>query len=361
MWGQPRAPERPNTPTVPAQTTVPSPSTQPAATADDPTLHGLTKLKFTPDFVDFGTVPVNETRDADVRLDNPTDTAISIVNLQGSCGCLKVTASATDIPPHGFITIHCNFSAIPGRKTDFVRGMFRTTEATNPGVMFEVRAKVRQDFFVEPSSSVLFENEMKKNETATRDVEIHSADGLPFTIKMITGAQKECVYSWDPVPGKNGTAYTIHVKVTGAIGGTIVENATILTDRERNAMVPLHVSALIKFDVTFAPMPLNADMDADRMVSAFSTVVTRTTPGRLEIVSVAHGARNPLPMDYVVDRIDEETCRLSIKFKNAYPKVVPHGHMIIKTNVEERDINIPYRINNKGNFLPAPVPIQAKP
>jgi len=81
MWGRPRTPSvNPSAlPSVPATTatgTTDTPAYPPLVRS-----HGAGALKFDPDEIDFGVVPVNESRSAQQRLINPTDKAIHIRKL----------------------------------------------------------------------------------------------------------------------------------------------------------------------------------------------------------------------------------------------------------------------------------------
>ena len=341
--------------TVPT-VSAPAPATNPAQTGaklqDDSDKHGASVLLFHPDKIDFGTVPVNESRQAVVKLENPSDKPITIRELRGSCGCVKLTSTSTAVAPHGTLDVQVEFSAFSGRKTDTVRGYFKTNERSDPFCTFDITAKVREEFIVEPSP-VDFET-LVKGVARTKDVLIRSVDGQPFKIKTVSGPRTEFSYVWEPAKDMKDSAYVIHVTLKGSVGGMVFDNAAIVTDRPAQNIFSLHVAGMIAQDLVANPAIINAEMDPSRNVTTFTTVIKRTTPGKLEISSIADGAYHPVALDYVVDRIDDESCRVSIKFKTPYPTRAPYGHFQIKTNVEDNDFNLPYRISAAGKGMPFP-------
>jgi hypothetical protein len=358
LWGQ-RSPANPAdsgekgtvpTVTLPAATTVAAQSTGNATPDLQAAKHGATNLKFNPDLIDFGAVPVGEIRTAEISVENPTEKPIKIKDLVGSCGCLTIDAEKTEIAPHQSIPIHVHFTATPGRKVDHVRGIFISNETDTPQISFDVRALVKEEFILD-GAPIKFSS-MKKDATKTQDATIRSDDGKPFAIKSITGENADFAYAWDPVADKHGSAYTIHATLKSGKGGIDIDTATIQTGRAEKGSVQFQSSGTIEPDVDCTPAIIVAEMDSKRNVEAFTTVMKRSTAGRLEILSITHGAKHPIPLDTVVDRLDEQTCRLTIKFKEPYPEYAPYGHMSIKTNVEEKEFVLPYRINSNTALAP---------
>lgn len=358
LWGRHAPADTGTLPTgtVATATTAPPPTTTPANPDLQKATHGATNLKFNPDFIDLGIVPVGENREADISVENPTEKPIQIKDLVGSCACLKIDVEKNEIPPHGSIPIHIHFSGMPGRKVDHVRGLFFSNEADTPQVSFDVRGVVKEEFVFE-GVPIKFAS-LKKDVAKTQDATVRSDDGKPFAIKSITGESPEFSYAWDPIEGKNGSAYTIHATLKSAKGGIDIDTATIKTDRAEKGSVQFQVSGTVEPDIACTPAIIVAEMDAKRNVAVFTTVMKRSTPGRLEILEITHGARHPIPLETVVDRLDEQSCRLTIKFKQPYPEYAPYGHMSIKTNVEEKEFVLPFRINS--NTAPQPGPKKVK-
>lgn len=338
----------PDVPTVSPQTTT-QPGQQSLAN-----FHGVTRLKFTPDSIEFGTVPVGDERDADIRVENPTDKPITIRDVRGSCGCLNVTAEKNDIAPHATINIHVHFKSISGRKVDHVEGLFNTDEANNSSASFTVRGIVKENFIGE-GIPVKFDT-MPKNLSKTKDLTIRSADGKPFAIQSIVGENPDFSYKWEPVADKGGMEYTIHVTQLGTRGGMNFDTATVQTDRTERSTYTFQSTGIIEQDLVCNPAILTADMDAESIVGTFTTVMKRTTPGRLEITSIKQAAKHPIPFEHVIDRLDDASCRISIRFTKAYPnQFAPYGHFDIQTNVEEKEYPLNFRISNKaGRPLPTP-------
>lgn len=353
LWGRPRPVVTP--PTSPAQTISTASTvaqTSPAATlhvpADINRLHGSTRLKFVPDVVELGSVPVNESRTADVRVENPTDKPIAIRELQGSCGCLRMTTDGTDIAPGGSTVLHLHFTGLPGRKKDIVFATFKTDETDNPMVSVDVHAKVKEEIIADPNP-VTFPAQ-PKNTARTQEIQVHSEDGKAFEIKSIAGVHPEFSYKWEPLTGKGSSIYTVYVTLNGSKGGMISDGAAIITDRAVGGTVTLHVSGAIEFDIVCEPAVVSTTIDQEKMVAAFSVVMKRKTPGKLEILGVTDIARTPIPIDFVVDPLSDESCRLSIKFKAPFTGRPPFGRLQIKTNVEDTDFVLPFNIKGGMKF-----------
>lgn len=358
LWGRPR-PEV-TSPTTPAQTlSTPSTAAQTSPlvssnvqTVDVSLIHGPTRLKFVPDSVDLGSVPVSESRKTEVRVENPTDKAITIRELRGSCGCLQMTAESTEIAPGGSTTLHLHFTSIAGNKKNLVYATFKTDEKGNPMVSVDVHATVKEEIVVEPNP-VKFDV-LKKNTARTQEIQVRSTDGKAFEIKSITGSHPEFSYKWEPLSGKNSSIYVVYVTLNSDKGGTVSDGAAIITDRAIGGTVTLNVSGTIEFDLACEPAVVSTTMDDAKMVAAFSVVAKRKTPGRLEILGVTEGSRSPMPLEFVVDRLGEDSVRLSVKFKTAFTGRPPFGRLQIKTNVEEADFIVPYNIRG-GAKLPGPM------
>ncbi len=368
IWGRPSAMPPPQPNPIPAATggapiavgsAMPSPAqsaAQPAAPANFPptTAHGRTRLTFSPDTIDFGLVPLHESRAADVQVSNPTDTTIRIRDLDVSCGCIQASAEAKEIEPGKSASIHVNFVAPAGKKNEStVRVVFYTDEPGQPKVAVEVHAKVKVEFHVEPTA--LNFKELEKGQALTLDAVVRSDDGKPFTIKTIVCEKTEFTFKWELPAGGDGSSYSVHATMKGQKGGTVTDAAAILTDRPANSTAQLNLIGTIKQDLAATPSSVALTKEESKKMAAFTTVLNRKTPGRLEILSVVEGTPAPrtLPIDYEVERLSEESVRLSIKFKAPFPERAPIGHFEIKTNVEEHVFFLPFKITGKTVMGPA--------
>ena len=309
--------------------------------------HGATKLKFTPDFAEFGDVPVNESRSMTIQVSNPSAVPITISDLRPSCGCLQASAPELVVQPGKSIPLMLKIAALPGKRNDILRLQFMTDEhKQDPNAykynicMLEVHIHVKEEIVVEPN--VLNFEQLEKSAAKTLETMVRSADGKPFKIKTIACARPEFTFKWEPL--ENGAAYKIRATLQSTKGGMTAENAGVVTDREMNGTSPLYLSGTIKPDLNCKPTLVLSQADEQRMVAAFTTVMQRTSPGRLEITGVAEANQN-LPLDFEVNRLDESSCRLTIKFKSPYPIREPFGQFLIKTNVEEEAFRLGFRVN----------------
>lgn len=322
--------------------------------------HGATQLKFTPEFADFGDVPVNESRTMSIQVSNPTAEPITLSDLRPSCGCLQASAPEFVVRPGKSIPLILKIAALPGKKKEILHLYFKTDESKDNVCLIEVHIRVMEEIIVEPN--VLKFDQLEKNAAKTLETIVRSADAKPFKIKTVACARSEFTFKWQPL--ENGAAYKIFATLQSAKGGMTAEQAGIVTDREQNGTSPLYLSGTIKPDLNCKPAIVISQADEQRMVGAFTTVMKRTSPGRLEITGVVEAGMPPqnLPLDFEVNRLDENSCRLTIKFKTPYPIRAPFGQFVVKTNVEEEDFRLPFRVNGVvGTSSPQmrAVPVQA--
>jgi hypothetical protein len=336
------------TPTVPSATG----SRAPEAIAED-AMHGLTDLRFEPEALDFGSVPVGEARVKAIVVRNPTDHTINVKELHPSCHCIEVKMAHTAVLPGHAEPIEVTFHALPNRKDSTVKGYFKTDEKGTPDVAFKVHAFVKQEIVIEPSIAQ-FERG-KKHEVATKDVTVKSADGQPFALKSVKGTHPEFTYTWAPAPNSNSSVYTVTVSLLAAHNGPLHDEATVMTDRANAPGLALYISATIAPELSSAPPIVAADLQPGGHVGKFVAELRHTVPGRLEIRGVIEGLdpKYRLPVKYDVERVSDEAVKLTIELTEAFPMRTPFGQFMIKTNVEEDDYRLPYRVNGaptKPNF-----------
>ncbi|HLX63593.1 MAG TPA: DUF1573 domain-containing protein [Planctomycetota bacterium] len=351
IWGRnrvpPAAPATPRDFTAQAQTSTPE---------SEIPKHGAGALKFNPDEIDFGVVPVNESRTATQQLTNPTDKTITIRGLSGSCGCMTVDATSLEIPPGKSTTLNYRIKALAGKKTHELSTYFRSNEAGDPYYTNKVYISVKEEILVDPNP--LNFGHANKHEPKVLEFTVRSEDGKPFELKTVAASKHDFTFKWERPPGGDGSVYNVKATLVAEKGGMLNDTAAVVTDRQRAGTMPLYMSAQVKPDLTCEPMILVAQMNSARIVDTYTAVLTRTTPGELKVLDIvdSNPAPNNLPLDFVVDRLSESSCRLSIKFKGPYPKRAPFGHFRVKTNVEEQDFDIPFRVNSSPDAPAATKP-----
>jgi|ERR1043165_7893545 hypothetical protein len=340
LWGLPRTPD--GSAHIPATTAATTPAPGTGATPVPPVRP--TKLTLDPEEIDFGIVPLNESRTAAQRVSNPTDKSIGIRELHGSCGCLTVTSTGTEIPPGGSITLNYKFAATSGKKS-LINAYFRSNEPSDPYTVINLHATVKQEIVLDPDS--LNFGPVGKNEPKTMDFVVRSDDGKPFEIRSIAGSRQEYTFTWEPGGGVDRSGYRVHATFKSKKGGTLNDTAAVFTDRAVNGTMPLYLQASVKPDLTCDPPNVAAKADAARVVPPFVTVMKRTTPGKLEIMSVEEESKPPykLPVEFNVEQLSEDSCRLTIRFKAPYPHRQPFGAFLIKTNVEEQEFRLAFHVN----------------
>ena len=115
--------------------------------------------------------------------------------------------------------------------------------------------------------------------------------------------------------------------------------------------MPLHVSVRVTGDVVSLSPVVTALQGQDNRVAAFETVIQRLTPGVVNIEKVVDA--DGTAVEFNVMRVDDSTCKLAIRFKEAFTRAMPVGEFLIQTNVEPEPLRIPYRVNRPGPQLRA--------
>ncbi len=263
-------------------------------------------------------------------------------------------ASATEIAPGKAIDLQLKFTGLPGRKSDLVRAVFRSNELGDPVITFDVHAKVKEEILLD-SNNVTFDT-LEKGQTKSLELTVRSADGKPFALQNVIGSHAEISYSPAKPPGDN-SVYTVKATFKGSKGGLVSDAASVITDRQSGGD-----RDAVRFGNGQARSRLHSGnrQRGNRTARGWSRLSRRSSSAPVregwKCWAVVDGAPPPknLALDYVVDRIDEESCRLSIKLKDPYSTKKPFGFFAVKTNVEELDFNIPYHVNGTFNLQTTP-------
>jgi len=345
---------------VPAAPTVVTPESAPLAPKKKDPAHPLnvknelptkaqepdvkSALKVTPENIEFGEIKVTEQKTATVLVENTGAAPITIEELKGSCGCLKIEMLEKTIEPGKSQPINLSFTGQSGRRPETYQITLTTSEAGKPKVKIPVHGKVIQIFLVEPPT--LYFEAVPKGQSKTLESTITRVDGKAFELKDITAGQKEFSFKWSAVTGSNNSAYKIQATATGIKAGAFTEGAAVVTDHPVIPVMPLHLSARVTGDVTSNTPVLTSATLADGTVEIFETTITRHSPGPLVIQGVQESGQ--LPLHFTLTRVDDSSCKLNIKISGAFPNQAPLGEFVIRTNVEEEPLHIPYRVLRKG-------------
>ena len=317
------------------------------------TIHGLTDLVFEPDVLDFGSVPVNDKRTKSILVKNPTDHPIAVKELHPSCHCISLKMDKTVIEPGKSEPIDVEFNAIANRKSEMVAGYFKTDEKGAPTVNFKVHGVVVEEILVDPP--IIQFHGAYKQEVKTQEVTVKSADGKPFEIKSVKGEHPEFTYTYHPVENTSNSQYKLLITMKAVKSGPLGDKASIATDRARTPVIILYISASTGTDLVLSPPAVSAEIKPDGFVTPFVVEIRHRVPGRLEVLDVLEGfiAAHRLALKYDIERINDETVKLSIQFTDKFSERAPYGQFQIKTNIEEDATKLPFRVNGaqaKPNF-----------
>jgi hypothetical protein len=349
MWGG----RNPVTATPITPLVQPDPESQKAAQAPPPPT-APTAVKINPDNIDFGEVKVGQSKEQTVQIENTGAQLMNILEVRGTCGCLKLEMPEKKIEPGKSQPLKLTFVGQSGRRQENYTVTVVTDEPAKPASGFLVKGKVIQVFFLEPQT--LYYEFVAKGRAKTLETTLTRCDGKPFEIKNISAVHPEFSFTWAPVEGKNKSVYKIQGTVRGEKPGIVTEGAAVLTDHPEVPALALYVSARITGDVVSLTPQLIATRGSDGVVEPFSTVIKRLTPGRIQIESVTEShLASPGPAMHQVEfesqPIDDVQCTLIIRLKGTSFEQPPQGEFVIKTNVEETPLRVPYRAVQRGPLI----------
>ncbi|HYG77314.1 MAG TPA: DUF1573 domain-containing protein [Planctomycetota bacterium] len=355
IWGgrPPVAPPpQPVSETQPARVDVVPPApVEPEKAAEPPPAHAQPQpksaLKITPGSIEFGEVKVTEKKSAAVLVENTGKEPVTIEDLKGSCGCLKVEMPEKTIAPGASQPLNITFTGMAGRRPEKYMVTLTTSEAGRPRLPLPVHGKVNQIFIVEPMT--LYFESVPKGQSKTLEATVTRLDGKPFVLKNVNAEPKKFSFKWSAVPGTNDSVYKIQATAFGLQAGAFTEGAAVVTDHPDLPVIPLHLSVRVLGDVSSASQVLTSSVKTDGTVEPFETIIKRHTPGPLQIQGVADSEKRPLSFNIV--RIDDGSCRLSITLSGTFPNQPPLGEFVIRTNVEDAPMHLPYRVVRKGAVL----------
>jgi hypothetical protein len=339
LWGR----RSPAAPTIADTQAAPTEPAQKAAPLQ-PT--GITsRLKLTPAELDLGEVLVNEERTVDVVIENPHDRPVAIKDLHGSCSCTQPTLTAPLIAPGGRETLHVIYIGLFGRQADVVSVFFTTTEVGAPQVRLEVHAHVKQEFSLEPET--LQFDRLAKGESKTLEAVVRQLEGQPFKIENIVSSGPQFSFQWTPVADGGDAAYKIAVTATGTKSGAASDTAGILTDHPRIKRIPMSLAVSVSFDVACNPRQLVVSAGEDGRAPPFEALLKRTTPGKLEVLTVTETRK--LALTYETTRVDDTTVQISIRLTQPAPRRAPYGQFLIQTNADDEPLPVAYRVRPRGD------------
>jgi hypothetical protein len=300
-------------------------------------------LRCKPFRIDFGDVPIDDSRSQTIAVENPGSTPVKILEAQPSCGCVSAKLELMLIEPGKSVPLTVTFRASGARPAGLTL-MLATDEPGHPRLVIPIEGRTRQEFTIEPG--LLKFGKLHKKESKTLTTRLIRTDGKPFEITRIMDDQKEFASTFKPANAEKN-AYDITVVATALKTGAAQSTVAIMVEHPSVHSVALHLLLDVPPEVTCAPPFLRSDRAADKTVPPFETVIKRETPGQLEIESIAD--QDKLPLTFSTERIDDASVRVKIQLTGEYTKVPPFGQFNLKTNADADLVPLPYRVT-----LPVP-------
>ena len=216
-----------------------------------------------------------------------------------------------------------------------------TNEPQSPEISIPVKAKVKKEFKL--ALATLNFDRMPKGESRTVETSITSVQSKPFKILNIISTREEFTFQWKTLTAPSPVSYQITATARGIRAGQIVEAAAIATDNSDEPIVPLYLNAEIDSDLRFAPAVASATLGEDRMAGVFGVEAERLSAnGELKILGIEEGAG--MKTTFTSTTIDARHCKLAIRIESPFTTPRLLGEFLIKTNVEDQPVHLPYRL-----------------
>jgi hypothetical protein len=299
-------------------------------------------LKFDPPVLDFGDIFVGHVDSKVVRMTNPTDKPITIIDIRGSCGCISLDLKSKIVPANSTVDLTVHYTGLAGSAKREYGVTATTDEHENAKASFPLQAHTVSIFKLEPA---LIYFDVKPGDTEqVQTTKLTRVDGQAFSIRGADIRNKQFTLKWLPVPDSKGTAYelTCTLKTTQISAG--VETMAIITDHPTHPIVELKASVRGVSSVSaLIPVLVGQWKDGVKQLE-FSTPIQRNTPGTLEITDVKDGAGQEIKV--TLTRRSPTVIDVGIVIPE--PAVFMHnrrdGEFVIQTNVLPEPMRLPFTV-----------------
>jgi hypothetical protein len=185
-------------------------------------------LRFHPPRVDFGEIPVGESRTAEVRIENTGSSPLGLRNVLPNCSCLKVEVPVRSIPPGGSGALRITYAAGGAAQSQRMLVQVFFDHPACPLAVLPVTGRARQEIAVEPR--VLQFGKLRRDEAKTLEAVVRSVDGRPFDLRPLRFEHAVFESSAEPLEPGRKDAYRIRVTARGSRPGWTAEAARLMTD-----------------------------------------------------------------------------------------------------------------------------------
>jgi len=301
-------------------------------------------LKVEQAFVDFGVIPLGETRSLSVLVQNPSRRSVRIQKVTSECVCVKGEMEFPSIEPGGKAELTVNFRAIPG-KTSYRSSVSIITDEDGPSRYdIAVTAKIKQEFVLEPET--LDFGRIPKGGVSRKEVRITRDDGTDFSIAAITPSRPDVTYTWKAIDSSPKPGFLIIAEARGIHAGVRVEAFRIETGPAPESGPMMQVALEVESSFFCTPALVSTVYAPDGKLGAFETVVRGRDGQDVKVESVQDAKGTSLEFDAKTSSSSE--CVLTIKLTGDLAPDQHLGSLQIKLKGEDQPLSLPYRVDHEG-------------
>ena len=324
--GPPPAEASRRTPDVVPQTAEADPHRRPPASL----------LKLSPDTLELGELCSYEVKTVIFSMTNMGAMPMIVEKLPGSCNCLYYQLLPTPLKPGERREVKLQVTGIVTTLPKDLQVRIRTDEPKAPIVGLPVHMTLKTDFVLDPGTLVF--DHLPQPGEYTKPVFLKRLSGKPWSIKAVVCIEPDWKFAWERT---EQNTCRIDVTVRAVSPGATTTGAVIQTDDPSVPNVPLAISVELEHDVVASEPLLKIVAHGMEPADPVETVLTRRSPGKLEIENVTEiGNRT---VTYSVKHLTEGSCRVTMSVQGPL-KHGRHGTLLVQTNVAPECVHLPYEV-----------------
>jgi hypothetical protein len=306
-------------------------------------------LRFSPETLEFGEIALGEKKTLSVSVENPGKRPVAVLRTLFSCACLGGGMERSTLDPGETGTLNVTFTGVPGRRSYSTTVSIITDEPGACRYEVGIRGQVELEFTLDPEALAF--GTLELNEERTLETVVRRRDGRSFEIREIPSPRPEFSFAWKPVEEGKGTAYRITAKGRGLRAASLVESATVVTDRGAQHSPQILLSLEAQGNIRCAPSVAVLRVASDGTLPSVETVLKHKEGKPLKVESVRESRELPVRFELGTESGGGE--RVRIHLEKGIPSGAPFGEFLITVAEEPEPIRLPYRIELSPSRSPS--------
>jgi len=297
-------------------------------------------LKLEQESVDFGVLPIGETRSLGVLVSNPGRRPVRVLQVTSECVCVKGRVDSSMIDPGAKVELTVQFRAIPGKSTYRSSVSMITDEEGPSRYDVAVAAKVSQEYVLEPE--MLDFGRIPKGGVSRKEVRITRQDGATFSISSVAPSRPDLSWTWRPIDSGPKPGFVIEAAARGDRAGARAEAVKIETSTAPESGAVLQVALEVESSFVCSPATVSASYGPDGHPGGFETVIRGKEGQEVKVESVQDTWGTSLEFDARPSKNSE--CALTIKLTGELAPDRHLGSFQVKVKGEDQPLSLPYRV-----------------